>query len=239
MLNYSTSEENYIKAIFHLQGEATTVTTNGLAHELSTKPASVTDMMKKLKTKKLLHYRPYRGFHLSQEGKKVALGIIRRHRLWEYFLSEKLQFTWDEVHEVAEQLEHVSSKKLIDKLDEFLGFPRFDPHGDPIPDRHGRILSSRQICITELSLNKTAIVCNVSDQSSEILELLKHKNINIGTKLEVKKKFDFDNSMEISAASRGKIRQPQLFTISEQLAKNIFVTSTLTPLRVEEGKKNI
>jgi DtxR family transcriptional regulator, Mn-dependent transcriptional regulator len=218
MLNYSTSEENYIKAIFHLQGQGDTVTTNELAHELKTKPASVTDMMKKLKTKKLLHYQPYRGFRLSNDGNKVALGIIRRHRLWEYFLSEKLKFSWDEVHAVAEHLEHVSSKKLIDKLDEFLGFPRTDPHGDPIPDANGKIETSKQVCITELAINKPAIVNHVSDQSSEILELLKHKNISIGTRLEIKKKFDFDNSMEI------KIRQQPPFNISEQLAKNIFVS---------------
>jgi len=217
MLNYSTSEENYIKAIFHLQQDDGTVTTNEVANELSTRPASVTDMMKKLKTKKLLHYQPYQGFRLSQEGKKVALIIIRRHRLWEYFLAEKLKFSWDEVHEVAEHLEHVSSKKLIDKLDEFLGFPRTDPHGDPIPDENGRIENSPQVCLSDLPLNKQATVCHVSDQSSQILELLNHINIGIGTKLEVKKKFDFDKSIEI------KIRQQQAFTISEQLAKNIFV----------------
>lgn len=218
MLNYSTSEENYIKAVFHLQRQDGKVTTNELAHELKTKPASVTDMMKKLKTKKLLHYQPYRGFRLSNEGNKVALGIIRRHRLWEYFLSEKLNFSWDEVHEVAEHLEHVSSKKLIDKLDEFLGFPRADPHGDPIPDINGKIETSKKFCIADLPLNKAAIVCHVSDQSNEILDLLKHKEIRIGTRLEVKKKFDFDHSMEI------KIRQRLPFTISEQLAKNIFVS---------------
>jgi len=217
MLNYSTSEENYIKAIFHLQQDDGTVTTNEVAHELSTRPASVTDMMKKLKTKKLLHYQPYQGFRLSQEGKKVALLIIRRHRLWEFFLAEKLKFSWDEVHEVAEHLEHVSSKKLIDKLDEFLGFPRVDPHGDPIPDENGRIENSPQVSLLDLPLNKQAIVCHVSDQSSQILELLNHKNIGIGTRLEVKKKFEFDSSMEI------KIRQQLPFTISEQLAKNIFV----------------
>lgn len=217
MLNFSTSEENYIKAIFHLQQADGTVTTNELAQELKTKPASVTDMMKKLKAKKLLHYQPYQGFRLSNEGNKVALGIIRRHRLWEYFLAEKLKFTWDEVHEVAEHLEHVSSKKLIDKLDEFLGFPRVDPHGDPIPDQEGNIVANRQVCITELPLHKTAVVSHVSDQSTEILELLKHKNIGIGTKLEVKKKFDFDKSMELKTG-----RLP-VFTISEQLAKNIFV----------------
>lgn len=217
MLNYSTSEENYIKAIFHLQQDDGTVTTNEVAHELSTRPASVTDMMKKLKTKKLLHYQPYQGFRLSQEGKKVALLIIRRHRLWEFFLAEKLKFSWDEVHEVAEHLEHVSSKKLIDKLDEFLGFPRVDPHGDPIPDENGRIENSPQVSLLDLPLNKQVIVCHVSDQSSQILELLNHKNIGIGTRLEVKKKFEFDSSMEI------KIRQQLPFTISEQLAKNIFV----------------
>ena len=174
-------------------------------------------MMKKLKAKKLLHYEAYQGFRLSNEGKKVALNIIRRHRLWEYFLAEKLKFTWDEVHEVAEHLEHVSSKKLIDKLDEFLGFPRSDPHGDPIPDQDGRIETSRQVCLVDFPVNKQAVVSHVSDQSTEILELLKHKNIGIGTKLEIKKKFDFDHSMEIKTG-----RLP-VSTISEQLAKNIFV----------------
>src|SRR5215510_1725318 len=133
VLNYSTSEENYIKAIFHLEKKDGTVTTNELSAELQTKPASVTDMLKKLRDKKLVHYKAYYGFRLTTEGKKVALLIIRRHRLWEFFLAEKLKFSWDEVHAVAEDLEHVSSKKLIDKLDEFLGFPRYDPHGDPIP----------------------------------------------------------------------------------------------------------
>lgn len=217
MLNFSTSEENYIKAIFHLQQEEGTVTTNELARELKTRPASVTDMMKKLKSKKLLHYEAYQGFRLSNEGKKVALNIIRRHRLWEYFLAEKLKFTWDEVHEVAEDLEHVSNRKLIDKLDEFLGFPRVDPHGDPIPDQEGKIETSRQVCLCDLPLNKLAMVSHVSDQSTEILELLKHKKIGIGTRLEVKKKFDFDQSLEIKTG-----RQP-VFAISDQLAKNIFV----------------
>ncbi len=219
MLNYSTSEENYIKAIFHLQRQDGTVTTNELANELKTKPASVTDMMKKLKVKKLLNYQPYQGFRLTNEGNKVALGIIRRHRLWEYFLAEKLKFSWDEVHEVAEELEHVSNKKLIDKLDEFLGFPRTDPHGDPIPDANGKIEISKKICLTAMALNTIGVVSSVSDQSSEILELLEHKKIAIGTKLEVKKKFEFDNSMEV------KIGRQPAFTISNQLAENIFVLS--------------
>jgi len=218
MLNYSTSEENYIKAIYHLQGAQNTVTTNELAEKLNTKPASVTDMMKKLKSKKLLHYQPYQGFRLSNEGKKVALDIIRRHRLWEYFLAEKLKFKWDEVHVVAEDLEHVSSKKLIDKLDEYLGYPKFDPHGDPIPDSLGKIEYSQQLTLSELPLNKPAEVCRVINQSEEMLELLQHKRISIGTRLEVKRKFNFDHSVEI------KLRQQPSFSISDELAKNIFVT---------------
>lgn len=139
MLKYTVSEENYIKTIFHLQKEASQVSTMELAGALQTKPASITDMMKKLKQKKLINYKPYYGFRLSAEGNRVALGIIRRHRLWEFFLAEKLDFKWDEVHDIAEQLEHVSSKNLTDKLDAFLGYPKFDPHGDPIPDKFGNM----------------------------------------------------------------------------------------------------
>jgi len=130
-MKYSVSKENYIKAIFHLQQEQESVTTNALAEALQTKPASVTDMLKKLKTQKLLQYEKYRGVKLTTDGRKVAIQIIRKHRLWEYFLVEKLQFGWEEVHEIAEELEHISSKKLVDRLDEFLDFPQNDPHGDP------------------------------------------------------------------------------------------------------------
>jgi DtxR family transcriptional regulator, Mn-dependent transcriptional regulator len=225
MLNFSTSEENYIKTIFHLQNGQNTVTTNALAEKLSTKPASVTDMMKKLKAKKLLHYEPYQGFRLSSEGKKVALDIIRRHRLWEFFLAEKLKFKWDEVHIVAEDLEHVSSKKLIDKLDEYLGYPKFDPHGDPIPDSLGKMESSKQISLVELAVNKSAEISRVVNQTDEMLELLQHKKITIGARVEVKRKFDFDHSIEIRLrqSKKNSPEQPS-FSISEQLAKNIFVS---------------
>lgn len=216
-MNFSIAEENYIKAIWHLQRLHEEVSTNLLAARLQTKPASVTDMLKKLKAKKLVHYEKYHGFSLTNEGKKIALGIIRRHRLWEYFLAEKLKFDWDEVHAVAEELEHVSSKKLIDKLDEYLGFPKADPHGDPIPDQQGKMEVSSSFSLNEISLNKIAEVSGVGNQSSELLEVLKHKNIRIGTRLEVKKRFQFDNSLEI------KIRNVPAFTISEQLAKNLLV----------------
>jgi len=214
--NYSTSEENYIKAIYHLHPDGI-VTTNELAGELKTRAASVTGMMKKLRTKKLVHYESYKGFRLTNEGRKLALMIVRRHRLWEFFLAEKLKFNWDEVHVVAEEMEHVSSKKLIDKLDEFLGFPRVDPHGDPIPDANGKIEVSRSVCLVDLPAGKPAVVSHVGDQSSGMLELLSHKKISIGTTLEVKKKFSYDQSMEI------KIRQQPITTISGELAKNIFV----------------
>jgi DtxR family transcriptional regulator, Mn-dependent transcriptional regulator len=217
---FSQSEENYLKTIFHLQVGTEAVTTNALAEKLQTRPASVTDMMKKLNAKKLLHYKPYYGFNLSTEGKKIALNIIRRHRLWEYFLAEKLKFSWNEVHEVAEELEHVSSKKLIDKLEEYLDFPQFDPHGDPIPDSKGKMRSVDEIPLIELPLNQSAEVRRVAHQSAEMLELLQHKNIGIGTRLEVKKHFDFDHSVEIRIKTN-------TITISEQLAKNIFVTYEL------------
>lgn len=215
-MSFTTSEENYLKAIFHLQGKEGTVTTNALAEKLQTKPASVTDMMKKLNAKKLLHYKPYYGFSLSAEGKKIALFIIRRHRLWEYFLSEKLKFNWNEVHLLAEELEHVSSKQLIDRLDKYLGFPKFDPHGDPIPDHKGKIKNPNKVSLLELSFNQSAEVRQVTNPSKEMLEILEHKNIGIGTKLEVKKHFHFDHSIEL------KIKNT-IVTISEQLAKNIFV----------------
>ena len=216
-MNYTVSEENYIKAIYHLQEESGTVSTNALAEKLSTKAASVTDMMKKLSAKGLLHYKPYYGFTLSTEGRKAALFIIRRHRLWEFFLSQKLGFAWEEVHSLAEELEHVSSKKLIDRLDEYLGFPPFDPHGDPIPDQKGKFAIRNNLPLLLLPKNKPGVVCHVTNQSEDMLELLKHKEIGIGTRLEVKKHFPFDHSLEIK-------NKRQTVTISEQLAKNIFVS---------------
>lgn len=216
-MKYSSSKENYIKAIFHLQEANGIVTTNELAASLHTKPASVTDMLKKLKTQKILLYEKYKGFKLTNEGKKVALLIVRKHRLWEYFLVKKLQFGWDEVHEIAEELEHISSKKLVDRLDEFLEFPTTDPHGDPIPDSNGKITLAKQVDLLSLPTNKMAEVSSIGDQSPEMLDLLNHKSIQLGSKLEVKKKFAFDNSIEL------KLKGQIPITVSEHVAKNIFV----------------
>ena len=217
-MKYSSSKENYIKAVFHLQQEQENVTTNALADALQTKPASVTDMLKKLKTQKLLQYEKYRGVKLTAEGKKVAVQIIRKHRLWEFFLVEKLQFGWEEVHEIAEELEHISSKKLIDRLDAFLDFPRSDPHGDPIPDINGKMPALEQSAVSAMPTGSTGTVNGISDQSAEMLDLLKHKNIQLGTRLEIKKKFDVDGSVEI------KIRQQAPVNISRHVAENLLVS---------------
>lgn len=216
-MNFSISEENYIKGIYHLQSGEELVNTNSLAVELNTKAASVTDMLKKLKNKKLIQYQRYHGFKLNDHGNRVALNIIRRHRLWEFFLVSKLGFEWDKVHEIAEDLEHVSSPELVKKLDSYLGNPTIDPHGDPIPDINGKVRKVPQVDLYILELNKTATVSAVGDQSPEIMDLLNHHGINLGSKLKVIKAFDFDGSREI------KIMRKASFIISAQVAKNIFV----------------
>lgn len=216
-MNLSASEENYIKSIYHLQSASDKVNTNSLARLLNTKAASVTDMLKKLKVKKLIQYERYYGFTLNEKGKQTALDIIRRHRLWEFFLVAKLGFEWQKVHVIAEELEHVSSTELIKKLDAYLGNPTIDPHGDPIPDRNGKMPVINQINLFELPLKKTAIVSSVGNQSEQMLEMLKHYGIGIGSQIRINKTFDFDNSLEIKLS-----KQPACI-ISEQLAKNIFV----------------
>ena len=216
-MNLSASEENYIKSIYHLQMDTETVNTNSLAKHLNTKAASVTDMLKKLQTKQLVEYEKYRGFKLNATGNKIALNIVRRHRLWEFFLVNKLGFEWDKVHDIAEELEHVSSIELIKRLDSFLNFPQTDPHGDPIPDTNGKIAIIKQSSLAEITIKKNVVVSSVSNQSPEMLEMLKHYHIGIGTSLKVNKHFAFDGSVEI------KVVQQAACIISEQVAKNIFV----------------
>ena len=216
-MNLSIAEENYIKSIYKLQEGDTVVTTNALAYELETKPASVTDMAKKLKEKKLIDYEKYKGFTLSHEGKKIALQIVRRHRLWECFLVDKLQFSWEEVHELAEELEHVRSEKLSNRLSEYLGNPLFDPHGDPIPDANGKLTKPSPQTSLDQAQVKKLVVTAVTDQSTALLAFLNAKHIKLGTQLEVIEHYEYDNSIEI------KIKQQPSITISEQVAKNIMV----------------
>ena len=215
---YSVSEENYIKAIFHLQEEVERVNTLQLAQVMKTKPASITDMLKKLKNKKLLDYQPYYGFKLTNEGNKIALGVIRRHRIWEYFLAEKLQFNLHEIHELAEVLEHVSSKKLIDKLDAYLGLPKFDPHGDPIPDLNGKIALENHVLLSVMKVKTKGRVSRIASASKKIMELISHQQIKIGSQIMVQQRFEFDDSMEIMIDGKHKVN------ISQQLAKNIFIS---------------
>ncbi|MFY0254856.1 metal-dependent transcriptional regulator [Chitinophaga sp. 30R24] len=219
-MNLSVAEENYIKSIYKLQEGEEVVTTNALAYELDTKPASVTDMAKKLKEKQLIDYEKYKGLTLSAEGRKAALQIVRRHRLWECFLVEKLRFSWEEVHELAEELEHVRSEKLTNRLSEYLGNPLFDPHGDPIPDAHGKLTKPRPQTSLDRANAKRLIVTAVTDQSTALLAYLNAKNIKLGTQLEIVAHYEYDNSIEI------KTKQHPAITISEQVAKNIMVRPT-------------
>ncbi len=216
-MGFTASEENYIKCIYHLQRETGLVNTNSLAAEMNTRPASVTDMLKKLKAKKLLQYEKYKAFKLNEHGKKAALDVVRKHRLWEYFLVEKLKFDWDKVHNIAEELEHVSSEELVQRLDNFLGNPAFDPHGDPIPDKHGKIALVNQQSLSDTPLKKTGVVSSVGNQTVQMLEMLKHYHIALGTSITVLKKFEFDGSLEI------KVMKNSNCIISEQVAKNVFV----------------
>lgn len=216
-MSFTTSEENYIKSIYHLQQETGMVNTNALASEMQTRAASVTDMLKKLKAKKLLQYERYKGFRLNDSGKKAALDIVRKHRLWEYFLAVHLKFDWDKVHSIAEDLEHISNDELIHRLDNFLGNPSFDPHGDPIPDKNGKIPFLNQVSLYDIPLKKTVTVSSVSNQTEQMLEMLKHYNIALGTQLTVLRQFEFDGSLEI------KVLKHNACIISEQVAKNVFV----------------
>ncbi|WP_143305228.1 metal-dependent transcriptional regulator [Chitinophaga vietnamensis] len=216
-MNLSIAEENYIKSIYKLQEGDETVTTNALAYELETKPASVTDMAKKLKEKKLIGYEKYKGITLSAEGRKAALQIVRRHRLWECFLVEKLAFSWEEVHELAEELEHVRSEKLTNRLSEFLGNPLFDPHGDPIPDAQGKLARPRPQTSLDQATAKRLTVTAVTDQSTALLAFLNAKGVKLGTQLEIVAHYEYDNSIEI------KIKHQPAFMVSEQVAKHIMV----------------
>lgn len=211
------SEENYLKTIFHLGGsEADPISTNAIAEQMATKPSSVTDMAKKLADKGLVDYKRYQGVSLTDSGIKTALSIIRKHRLWEVFLVKRLDFTWDEVHEVAEQLEHIKSEKLIDKIDELLDFPKYDPHGDPIPTKTGEFQERDKQLLSEMPLRSLGICVGVKDTSSAFLRFLDKNEIALGDTIEVVEKEDFDDSLLI------KIEDRELH-ISNQIATNLYV----------------
>lgn len=215
----SHSEENYLKEIFHLSGkEHAKVSTNALAEKLDSKASSITDMLKKLGDKKLVSYEKYKGCSLTTKGEKIAVHIIRKHRLWETFLVNKLNFGWDEVHDVAEQLEHIQSLKLIDGIDQFLNFPKVDPHGDPIPDRDGNInyLESK-IKLSDTGLNTAVEVVQVNEDSFALLQYLDQIKLGLGSKISVVERVTFDESISINLNGKSTV------SISKKIAENIWV----------------
>lgn len=214
---FSFSEENYLKTIYHLeQAYKSGVSTNSLAEGMETKASSVTDMVKKLSDKDLVVYKKYQGVKLSEAGRKAAIEVIRKHRLWEVFLVEKLNFSWDEVHEVAEQLEHIKSEKLIRELDRFLEYPNRDPHGDPIPNAEGKFMVLNQIVLSELEIGKTGICVGVKDSSADFLQYLDKNKIALGKEITVLEKESFDRSMLI------KIDEIEI-KISQEVSCNLHV----------------
>ncbi|MBN8640746.1 MAG: metal-dependent transcriptional regulator [Flavobacteriales bacterium] len=213
----TTSEENYIKVIYHLSLVSPKgVNTNAIAGMLETKASSVTDMLKKLSEKELVAYQKYQGVTLTEKGFLSAKMIVRKHRLWEVFLVEKLNFSWDEVHEIAEELEHIKSEALIDKLDEFLDFPDFDPHGDPIPNRNGEIKKITKLLLSEAELNQEYHCVGVKDSSSDFLKYLDKQKIALGSVLIVKEKESFDDTLTVEINSKE-------ITLSNKIANNLYV----------------
>lgn len=213
------TEENYIKAVYVIQdkNDSGEVSVNEIAERMQTRPATVTDMLKKLSEKELVHYEKYKKVRLTKNGAKEALHILRKHRLWETFLYEKLNFSWDEVHEVAEQLEHIRSQKLIERMDEFLGFPEYDPHGDPIPKKNGELPITKAIPLSDMKLDITCKFVAVNDTSSAFLQQLKRFGMEIGIELTVTERMPYDNSVWV------KNKAGESLQLSEKIANNILV----------------
>ena len=211
------SEENYIKVIYHLSSVSPkVVNTNAIAGMIDSKASSVTDMVKKLAEKELVDYQKYQGVTLTQKGLHAAKMIVRKHRLWEVFLVEKLDFSWDEVHDLAEELEHIKSEKLINRLEEFLDFPKEDPHGDPIPDRYGAMIKVEKQLLSEVGLHKKVMCLGVKDSSPNFLQYLDKHQISLGSQIEIINKEVFDMSLTI-------LMNGKEILISNKIACNLFV----------------
>lgn len=214
----SIAEENYIKAIFKIaEKEKKSVSTNAIAKHLSTTAASVTDMLKKLSEKDLVHYEKYKGVSLSNQGNKIATHLVRKHRLWEVFLVSKLRFGWHQVHEIAEELEHIDSDELIARLDAFLDYPKFDPHGDPIPNADGKFTIRNQISLSELYIHQSGIVLGVKENQSDFLKYLTELHIKLGSVIRIIDITLFDKSMKIMIDEKFEA------SISHQVAQNLLV----------------
>lgn len=214
---YTLSEENYLKAIYRLSDDGVKASTSAIATMLENNPASVVDMLKKMKKKRLIDYDKKSGAELTTKGHKTALIVIRKHRLWEFFLHEKLRYSWDEIHEIAEQLEHIQHPDLADRLDKFLGFPKFDPHGDPIPQADGKMAKTSKTTLSELPVGKTSQVVGVKDSSVPFLQYLQKLDVGIGTKITLIETITYDGSLVV------KIEKRSQTTVSRRFAENIFV----------------
>jgi len=214
----SFTEENYLKIIYHLAENTNNVQTNAIAEQMQTKPASVTDMIKKLADKGFIDYVKYQGVTMTEKGRNAAIDIVRKHRLWEVFLVDKLNFKWDEVHDVAEELEHIKSTALIERLDEFLGFPKSDPHGDPIPDKNGRFAKTQFTKLIELKIGDSGTITGVSQHSSAFLKHLEKLGLTLGKQIQINDVTDFDGSVEILVLNKQ-------INISREVAKHILISS--------------
>lgn len=215
---HTKAEENYLKAIYGLESKfGKSVSTNKLANKLETKASSVTDMVKKLAKKELISYEKYQGVSLTPAGKEIAINIIRNHRIWEVFLVEKLGYKWDEVHEIAEQLEHIKSEELVNRLDDYLEHPSFDPHGDPIPDKQGNIPTRKEaVSLNELAIGEQGIIVGVKNTNNEFLQFLEEMSLTLGKKITLEKEFEFDKSKIIRT-------EKQLVTISKEVSSNLII----------------
>ena len=212
----SQSEEDYLKAVYHLQKENKSVSTNAIASYLEMKPSSVSDMLKKLADKKLIYYKKYKGSSLTKKGKLIALSIIRKHRLWETFLVDKLGFGWGHVHNIAEQLEHINSEELIDKLDAFLQFPKYDPHGDPIPGKDGMVEALNQKLLIELQKSDKGIITGVKKGTPSLLNYLDKEKIKLGDSIKVLEIREFDGSFLI-------LINGKKIMLSEKICQNLLL----------------
>lgn len=219
----TSTEEDYIKAIFKItERNQGTASTNSIAAHLSTSAASVTDMLKKLSEKEFFHYEKYKGVYLTNKGRTLATQLIRKHRLWESFLVTKLGFTWDEVHDVAEQLEHVKSDILIDKLDHYLDYPKYDPHGEPIPNAEGKFTLRTQVSLFTLSNGDEGVIVGVKEHDTPFLKYLDNMHINIGTKIKVINHIEFDHSKIILVNNEKEVTLSNKACINLYVKKNTF-----------------
>lgn len=218
MMSNSKAEEDYLKVIYKLSNlNQNNVSAKSISDNLNVKPPTVSNMLQKLKEKSLIQYTKYKGVSLTRSGEVIALKIVRKHRLWETFLVEILKFDWDEVHEIAEQLEHIKSPELINRLDNHLNYPAFDPHGDPIPDKNGVIKERKVRTLSDVDLYENVTMVGVKEHSSDFLQYLDNIKLSLGTNITVNEIISYDKSVMVSTKNKSEI------LITHQVAKNILV----------------